>query len=183
MSVTASTVNPDVCRWTRQVHGVYICLANQTTHVRNQDNSHRLICYIDVPAKRDSDTEEDYKLCMRRAYTHHWKLIYWLFNIWSRGFELQLNGDDHLSLIVPVVGLVQADIIEQRSIMLTSAAFSTRCQTRLASNLSVERDPEGSGGEEDSDSDDPRPMRELPTFDESGLINIAVDAGVSFTVR
>ena len=135
-----------------------VCLGNHTIKARSSPTGKRLLGFIKLPNKRESDTTEDFRYCLTSLYLHYWSIIAHNVNLWIDGFLLTLPGDTEPSRIVPRMGIFMGDIVELRMLAATSAAFSIRCNHRLdstkANGSSSDSESAGSSASSSDDSDE-----------------------------
>ena len=110
----------------RSARPIYIGLENFKDNVRNSPYAKTLIGLIELPARRPKDPEWRSQLIERGVFQACLRIILDQLNEYRLGFPFMLSGSTTLSILVPRVGLIVADIPEQRAMFATHAHYSRR---------------------------------------------------------
>lgn len=99
-----------------------------------------LIGFLEMPPKRETDRVEEYRYCVRAIYQEFWRLVLRYVNVWRRGFAVKFPGLGKEVVLVPRIGVVLADIPEQRRLAATNGQWSVTCNVRFGEKKTGEVD-------------------------------------------
>lgn len=115
----------------RTFRPVYVGIENFKDTVRNSPYAKTLIGLIELPARRAKDPEWRSQLIERLVFQSVLRIFLDQLNVCRLGIPFLLNGADKLSLLFLKLGLIVADIPEQRELFAIHAHFSRRVVVRV----------------------------------------------------
>lgn len=104
---------------------------NLKAEARNSPEAKALVGLLQLPERHPSDNLDKYMLSVRLLYQANLRAILHAINRWGHGFPLLLRNSSQVSMVVPRIGAIVADIMEQRNLAAVHAHYSVRCTTQI----------------------------------------------------
>lgn len=114
-----------------EAYPVYISLQNFTDNVRCAPVARTLVALLQLPEPRPCDSLWRHQLSSRLVYQKCLQILLDRVNVYRLGFPLFLRHRSLVSILVPRIGLVVADIVEQRNLLGIHSHFAVRCGARV----------------------------------------------------
>lgn len=110
---------------------LYLTLANVFCDSSAPSFGKSVSAVFHFPPKRETDGEEDYRMCCRILYQQWWRNILEVLELWEPGFLLRLPGKDALMTFQPRLGPLLGDLLEARLMAAVLGSFAVRCPTQV----------------------------------------------------